>query len=334
MSIFFYNSDFEEKLFAGKFLERQITKRTTEFEFLIHLLNPSAILYSKKKYSDDYQYFIKNFCGQEIKTTFCKDNVIPWCNDYSQVDLSRKLQSKKQTLLLLQNEKLLPHDIEVISDESTLKQNYLYKNSISQSGGGHMLYPKDKMRILKSISRGISLIGEPLLSRVLDFSTLFCGQEKVCIYQNDIDDKFQYKGTIIGLDSSYLNEFLIDYEKAIQVILSYTANFNGYYSVDSFIFEKNGTHFLYPACEINARKTMGFIAFELKNKYFPLRKLLKMKLIKNQGQKIQYDILQKIFGENVYLISPIDNRFFVFVLLADDKDRLTEVERKLLSTFF
>lgn len=330
---YFFNGDFEQKLFSSNQKDFQSNKMSQEFEYFIHLLRPQSQIYTRKTYDDSYQSWIEKLTGEKIKTTQCRDHVKFWCGNFDDLELTRKLQEKSRLAKFLIENDYFKHEIQFINDYSQLKENKLYKYSKSLSGGGHYFFPRDDKRLQKLLSQGEVLVEEDILNRVLDFSALFEGPELLCLYENEIDERFQYKGTWIGSDLDW-NGLKDEYRDFLNQLKSFIEDYSGVYSVDSFFYERSGNLELYPASEINARKTMGYVAFKLKDIYFKDTPVLKMKLFKNHGKQFDYEQLYEVYNKKVLLISPLDNMFLTFIFLGDDKEEVKKLENDLLTRFF
>ena len=329
---YLFNGDFEKDLFSNTSLKLQSTKRTQEFEYFIHLLEPSYTIYSSKNYSLQYLNFIQQFSGAEFKVTHQVSKIIPWSQNMShEIDL-KNFQDKSKFLDFLISNKLIEENIEFIKSFSEVENGFLYKYPKSFSGEGHLLSPRDNQKIKKILAQDEVLIKEKNHNRTLDFSTLVDKGKVLCRYENYIDDHFQYKGTYLKAGFDLPSKFKQQYQKTLEVILEHTKSYQGVMSVDSYLYDDGDGEKLFAACELNMRKTMGYVAFKLKQKYFSSMKHFKMLLVnsKNKTQDVNYNDL----AENTFLLSPLENRFYVFALAAQDELKLKEREQKLFSTFF
>ncbi len=323
-----FNGDYEDRLFSNRFTNIQSTKVTQEFEYFIHLLNPDYTIFSTKTYSQKYREFLKEFTGFDLKLTTKPNQIANWCAEYDQPILRQKLQNKNNLAAFL---KL---DVRYIKSKDELEEGYLYKYPKSLSGGGHYLYPRNEKKLLGLLSLGETLIKEKVYKRYLDFSTLIENGKVIKKYKNFIDDYFQYKGTLIEDNFKLDDEIEQDYEKSLKLILDYSSDYKGVMSIDSFCYLEKSKKYLYPACELNIRKTMGYVAFQLKEKYFKEYSFLKLLLMRNQSREVSQSNLQKKFGDKVVMLSPTTNRFLVFIIVSNDKEELISLENKLRATFF
>ena len=331
---YFFNIDFEKNLFSNSINHIHSNRFTQEFEFFIHLIDPQSRIYSQKRYTKEYQDYIKSFTGYRISTTQSKGNIKLWCNEYSNTDVLKKIQLKENLLKKLLQHKLLDIEIEFIKKQEKLEKDFLYKYSKSLSGAGHMSFPKDEKRLLSLLRAGETIIKEKKLDRIFDFSTLYEKNNYLCRYENEVDEYYQYKGTIIGHELPELNLYKEELQELEKVISEFTKHYSGVFSVDSFLYRDLGETKLYTACEINARKTMGYCAYKIKEKYFSSSNFLKMKLVRNNDLVFDREKLSRLFDDKVYLISPQDNRFFVFIFLGATRLELSQLEDRFISDYF
>lgn len=330
---YFFNSDFESKLFNRDYKTFQSSKSSQEFEFFIHLLSPDSQIYTLKNYSKSYLNWIYKITEKRFLTTRDKSNVYFWWGDFSSPEKLEKIQQKSSLAQYLMEQKMLKNNVRFVTDLGDLRANMLYKDSSSFSGRGHYLYPRDQEKLFRLLSSRKMLLEESIFERCLDFSALCQGQNVMAIYENEIDDHFQYKGTYIGygpLEKTFQDEF----EEVLDKIRVFINDYKGVYSVDSFLYKELDKTFLYPACEINARKTMGYIAFHLKQRYFSHVGVMKLKLIKNRGEIEHHLRFVDDFSEKVLLMSPLDNYFYTFIILGEDRQEVDALEKALISRFF
>lgn len=321
----FFNSDFEEKLFADDFSTFHSTKMTQEFEYFISYLNPDATLYSLKHYSKDFLSRFKLYTGKDFLITRVNQNVIPWCQRYDKVELLRKYQNKLTTLKYFSQLGIIQHLVTEISSSSDLEPGYLYKNPYSLSGIGHYEYPRDELKLQKLLNKQI-LIKEEKLKRVKDISALIENNKILSIYENDVDSHYQYKGSLIS-DSAILGPKQQDqYLNNIKMVMDYVKDYTGVYSIDSFYYEAEGKNLLQPVSEINMRKTMGYVAFHLKKKYFTKAQFAKLILVPNKKS------VKLSLHERIMWLSPTENRFHVFLIAGEERAEILEMQDKLLAT--
>jgi hypothetical protein len=152
------------------------------------------------------------------------------------------------------------------------------KSCFGVSGKGHLFLPSDHVRKFaeKEFSAGRPLIAEPWVERKLDFSTqwMIHPDQKieyigatVCIS----DQRGRYSANKVGdlpfLFGDYF-PFLEKHQEAVFPILQKMAamGYFGNVGIDAMIW---GNEKLQPVVEINARKTMGWVALQFAKVHFP-----------------------------------------------------------------
>lgn len=329
-----FNVDFEQRLFNNHFSNIQSNKMSQEFEFLIFLINPEMTVFTTKKYSDEYLKKIQLLTGVKPKITTNSKGVKGWCAEYENLEVLKKLQLKENTLKLLLDKNLIDLKISFIKSMDDVEEGYLYKFSKSLSGGGHMYFPKHSTKIKKLLDSGETLIKEKDLERVFDFSTLVQNGKILGRYENEVDEFFQYKGSIIGEEFVLPSNLEKEYNQSISALLDYTKEHQNILSIDSFTYLSAKGLKLFPACEINVRKTMGFSATQLKRLYFPNLKVMKFGLKKNTLSNDSKVRIQTDLPKNTLLLSPLDNMFVVYICAAESREELDNLCQELFLTFF
>lgn len=325
---YFFNCDFERYLELKQQDPYISSKQSQEFEYLINYLDLSSCIYTTKDYGEEFKKRFKKLTRKDFLTITEKMNVTPWCQENGDQILLRKIQDKSQTLLHFKKKNLIKHEVKLIHSESELEENFLYKEPFSLSGMGHYTFPKDEKRLRKIIQKK-KIIKEEKLNRILDFSTLFNRKERLWTYLNRVDEYFQYKGTLIGpKEYSPPQKVKELYKKAIEEVLNYTGNYNGIFSVDSFLYQNENEIFLQPVSEINMRKTMGYCALKIKEKYFPKAPYFLFSLIRNP--EIDSKKILSNESESTHLLSPIENRFHLWVITGSSLEEVNQQELKLI----
>lgn len=258
-----FNADYETWVFGGeKEYDFPSNRTNREFEHFIQFFEDEPV-YTTRKYSKIFTSRFENIFKKEFKTTDSKKKTRPWWCPINQKSLDLILHSKG-TSNQLAIELGAAHGRLVNESNFSPKEGHIYKNLGELSGRGHFLWPKDEGKIKTALSNGHSLLEEPLRERVFDFSSLILESGEIVYYRNLVDSRFQYKGTALGeLDWSLgpLKNYKKDVQKIAQYYLSLGAR--GPFSVDSYLYEEGGELKLCLLSEVNARKTMGFIALKL-----------------------------------------------------------------------
>ncbi|MEE2672123.1 MAG: hypothetical protein VYA54_10450 [Bdellovibrionota bacterium] len=323
METVIFNADFEWQLFQNS-QQLKSTKKTQEFEYLVNWVEPSLTIHTTKDYTKEYQRWYFKFTHEPFKYSADDSEVKPWCGDFSQLTLKRKLQDKSQTLSFAAKYGLGPVDFGLIHDEMEIQPGHLYKYPKSLSGMGHYEF-QDKDKIIPFLKRGETLTKEKKLNRILDFSTLWFDGELQSFYQNIVTENYQYRGTLIQEGTPFLTvEQKQDFNLKTALLSSWLEDYRGVLSIDSFIYQENKTEKIYFLSEVNCRKTMGYTASRLKEKLFPHEKLVKFVFGNYKVQVSDYEKLYEKSDKKIIALSPDDHKFKCFLIAAQD---LTDLER-------
>jgi hypothetical protein len=163
------------------------------------------------------------------------------------------------------------------------------KSCFGLSGQGHLLLPappdKIKSFAMREFNASRPLIAEPWVHRKLDFSTQWIiGTDQSISYVGSTillcDEKGRYCGTKVGdeekIFGAYFSKLLSHKEVAHHALKKMASlGFFGNVGIDSMIW---GSDVLHPIVEINARKTMGWIALQIAKRLFP-----------NESIKVSYE---------------------------------------------
>lgn len=315
---YYFNADFETCILEERPFNPQL-KMNREFEYFIMLLEKEA-LYTPLDYSEDYLKFIRDNLNPKAHYTNAKDNLVPWCADES-VD---KVIVSKETSARLNQDQLGLDQIKIIAGKSELKDNYLYKRFHGFSGMGHLLAPRDKSKIEVLLLNGERLIEEPLYERVYDFSTLVMevrGTEKRVRYQNFVDKSFHYKGTLMR-EFKLADNLEEQYQREIDLIIEHYQKLGVKtpFSIDSFIYKENKELKLKTLSEVNARKSMGYVCYQLAQKFQAKNYAL---ILNRHDQSFQS-------GMKTFKLSPEGKMFKSYFCLVEDKKYLSSFGFRLL----
>jgi hypothetical protein len=170
----------------------------------------------------------------------------------------------------------------IIDDIKDLPQKGVLKNAFGFSARGHFLLDgtKDPTPFLaKEFAKGHSVIYEPWVERVLDFSTQWLINEEgniiylgATVLQNTYGGA--YLGTICGEEKVLFGKFypFLKEHQAVCLDILEKVKLEGYQGnvgIDSMIYKEGSNEKLQPIVEINARKTLGFslLSFWKKNNF-------------------------------------------------------------------
>lgn len=198
------------------------------------------------------------------------------------LDLVKKIQSKEfcfKNFPQLQGSALISSLEDLTSWWYSFKTPKVLKTLYGSSGRGHHIsYDNDFLKARAFFKRNPTLIAQPWVERVLDFSTQWVIQE---------DGSSSYLGSTLCKNTSrgiyltstvgpdellfkdnidFLKEHLMFAKKAIEQLAA--LSFFGNVGFDAFIYIHPSTKKmqLFPVVEINARKTMGWTALQIAKK--------------------------------------------------------------------
>ena len=326
------NADYEVELFHQNLAPPAINQ---SIEFLLFFLE-SRPLFSVKKYSAEYLHYVEKLTGHapQIVNKGPFDN---YWGSLKNIEVERWWNSKlTSTELIIQ--KGWCTDTLIIRREDDLKRinpnrDLLLKDPYGMSGQKFHLLRfaislKERQEVLEKSLRNKPFIIEPYFNRKYDFSQYIFPDGKVIAYQNEVDEKFQYKGTVFNSVHSTFLEDLTFYsqlteakwahfkDQTQQIIEFYSVHPNELgYSIDSFIYEENGELNIRVMSEINYRRTMGRMTYELSQKYAANKSWTALLMAKSSGNP-----LWKILAgrDGVMVLSPGDSRFEIIFLYADN----------------
>jgi hypothetical protein len=161
------------------------------------------------------------------------------------------------------------------------------KSCFGFAGRGHFLiqesYDPEKLRkfLQPEFAAKRTLIAEPWKERVLDFSTQWKIDSQIHYLGATLcesDARGVHKQNSVGDEEDLFGDslpFLHQQKTAVLSILKQMQE-QGYFGnvgIDSMLYRENGKINLQPVVEINARKTMGWVALEVQRRHFPGKKL-------------------------------------------------------------
>ncbi len=177
------------------------------------------------------------------------------------------------------------------------------KTCFGVSGKGHLFLPSPHMKKFaeQEFEQSRPLIAEPWVERKLDFSTQWmiepdqkieCLGATVCVN----DQRGQYNSNKVGdlpfLFGKYFPFLELHKEKVFPILQKMAAlGYFGNVGIDAMIW---GNDQLHPVVEINARKTMGWVALEISKRRFPKQTIALSYLTKSNLTNLLPDaIVQK-----------------------------------------
>ncbi len=324
---YFFNSDFEDYL-ASSNTQYKINsnKRNQELEYFILWLEQEA-LYSTKQYDVTYLDFIRKFKAIKISSEVKLAKL--WCSEDWNKEIQKSQNSKVSSTQFAIDNNLCHKETKIINSfEEIDSDKYIYKDAFGVSGIGTWTLNK----VPKNVQ--FPIIKDPLLNRTFDFSTLIDGGNDT-IYQNHIDEFFQYKGTTVGMSFEFF-DWYEEYLSNISKIKKQYDHIRGPWSIDSFLYKEDGQEKLYSLSEINARKTMGYITLKLKKLLFADFKYARLRLISNKqiDKNFSHEAIYKNFENKIITLSPMGNMFSAFLIAEDSLGELNELEDELFLALF
>jgi hypothetical protein len=186
------------------------------------------------------------------------------------------------------------------------------KSCFGLSGQGHLFLPAPLDKIKSFAEREFHasrpLIAEPWVARKLDFSTQWMiGPDQSISYVGSTillsDANGRYSGTQVGAEEKIFGAHFSKLQRHKDVAESTlkkmaSMEFFGNIGIDSMIWDED---ILHPIVEINARKTMGWVALQIAKRLFPnqtiqvsygtasrLHPLLPQGIIKPNGEVVKF----------------------------------------------
>jgi len=198
-------------------------------------------------------------------------------------EVVRTVNSKEFSFLQgpkLPGASLLRTQQEVAAWIATTPGPKVLKSCFGVSGRGHALLPCDPKRIERL---GLPVIGEPWVSRQLDFSTQWLIGAEISYLGATIcvcDARGKYVENRVG--DVHIPHLEAHLEVAYPILQKMQAmGFFGNVGIDAFIYDDNKLH---PIVEINARKTMGYVALRFQQHHFP-KQTIALKYLAGSGRQ-------------------------------------------------
>lgn len=308
-------------------------------EFLAFFIQTKPII-THKKYSKEYFSYIEEMTGH-LPRTVKEGEAVNWWGELRNIELEKKLNSKElsASLNIENNWSEETHIVRKMNDLPSLHKTYLAKSSLGMSGKGFSLVEENRLSNLEEMIQKGPVILEPLLKRTDDFSFYVFPNNMKIAYENFVDTHYQYRGTLFTdytkpfvesfrLYESIPKEDWDEYKNAVETIISSyrKEGAEGGFSIDSFLFEtQTGSKKIKFLSEVNYRRTMGAVAFDLCMKFGGLRKwgLFLMTKASGVGFSEKREILKNLewrddMSSGVVILSPGDTRYDMYFLSAKD----------------
>ncbi|MCB1109659.1 MAG: ATP-grasp domain-containing protein [Chlamydiia bacterium] len=159
--------------------------------------------------------------------------------------------------------KLLHHEKEVKAWLQEGPYPKVVKTCFGLAGRGKWILekPEDLPRAaFQEFAKGHFLIGEPWVNREMDFSTQWVLDEEITFLGATVlenTEEGHYNRTWIGKEIPHLDQHLETAQIPLREL--FERGYRGSVGIDAFIYDQK----LHPICEINLRKTMGWLALKL-----------------------------------------------------------------------
>jgi hypothetical protein len=171
---------------------------------------------------------------------------------------------------LLQNEK------EALSWIQKTAGPKVLKTAFGSAGSGHFHIGKSpnlSSFLNRQFSKGLSVLAEPWVERLFDFSTQWKDGVLLGATVFENDSKGTYQTTLAGPAERIFGSFLwaLDEHLAIAAPLvekMKKIGFFGHFGIDAYVYQSDRLR-LQPIVEINGRKTMSWAALQIQQKKFP-----------------------------------------------------------------
>lgn len=301
------NADYESVLFHGK---NGPPAMNQALEFLAFYLQDLPVL-TTLDYPARYLEKISSLSGKNPLVTK-SGKPRNWWGPLENPELERWMNSKLTSFRLALAEGWTEGGIHSREELTSFHPQipYLVKDPFNMSGKGIIPVHPEKELVLPASLSG-ELIVEPHLDRKHDFSHFVFPDGRMICYENLVDERFQYRGTLFSDLENFTHNSLSFHDKVspqkweefserLEVIRKHYGDPSPYgFSVDSFLFEKNGELVIHPLCEVNARRTMGLVAYELVQ-------------IMGRGKRAALTLKKPLF-EDAILLSPDGAKFEIYL---------------------
>lgn len=202
-----------------------------------------------------------------------------WANKYgfsyksSKWEIVRYINSKIFSLTescKLPRASLLENESEVFLWIEKTPGPKLLKTAYGTAGRGHFHVGERGLKnyLQRQFSMGLPIIGEPWVKRLFDFSThwilgesiQYLGATAIKNEQNGV-----YRSTFVGDSFSSFEWALEEHRVTAKEILKKIIwlGYFGHIGIDAYVYCWEGKEYLQPIVEINARKTMSWVALQI-----------------------------------------------------------------------
>lgn len=260
------NIDFEEVLYG----RRPVPAFNRELEFLAFWLqrDPVHVLGS---YEDSYLAWVAEVTGHSPRLTR-EPATVDWWGETTRPGMARL--NDKVTCFAWWSARY-PLEGAICAEWEEVARLYrsapgawLLKSSRGMSGRGHrLLVREDDCQAVPADL--FPLVMEPLRERIRDVSALWLPEEeRFVVYPNIVDSRFQWRGSVFDGREVDVPPDWLDHLTDLQRDLA-REGYDGPFSVDAFVYRTEAGERFHPASEINARRTMGWCAYQFARLFGP-----------------------------------------------------------------
>lgn len=262
---FLTNFDFEICLQRQNFKRPTYNKINSTLEYFFFWCDDGDKLYTEKKYSKEYLSYVSNLSGNTISITNDKKARLScW---WGKLDTNEDFLFEKEinsNVLASQarndlgfnelNSEIIYTQEELFSAISKRDKSFIIKHNFGFSGSGLAFKPQEVKQFPVCI--------EDWVKRVRDFG-IYVSCDEYYVVQNHINPIGAYKGSLV---KRFKEESL--YSENAKRIYEYYSQFGvNQIQIDAFQYLENSQIKNYFLCEVNHRKSMGQLAFELARKF-------------------------------------------------------------------
>ena len=286
------------------------------FEYIFILLNESEEneLYNYNDYEESYLTYLsaKGFVIPRFNKGGKYSN---WWGNTDEFELGRKLNSKIETSLFAHNNDLCPSGLTIINNEAELvsatdsdeSTRFYYRSEYGFSGMGNKVIEVNKKYSLRYPGTLVNYLNKELSFGItVDLKTM-----KYFICENTIDDRGTFCGGRI-IDETFLASLLgITREKFIEELLVVFEKIRRQYGplkiqFDSMIYKEESINKWYKLVEINYRRTMAEVIYQLHSKQGRGKWVIEKNIYTDKSISELETILEKQSKKNIVVTSPSD----------------------------
>jgi hypothetical protein len=288
----FLQLQFLPLLYAGPDDGIAVTHAPSSFFHRVHLLDEKTFSYES----------VESWGASQSIATWAEKRKLSY--RMPKWDVVKQVNSKAFSFtesLKLPGSELIHTLAELEQWEQKIEGPKVLKTCFGVSGKGHLFLPSPHMKKFaeQEFAAGRPLIAQPWVERKLDFSTQWIIHQKIEFLGATVcvnDQRGRYNSNRVGdlpfLFGKYFPFLELHKEKVFPILQKMAAlGYFGNVGIDAMIW---GNDQLHPVVEINARKTMGWVALEISKRRFPKQTIALSYLTKSNLDNLLPDaIVQK-----------------------------------------